>query len=106
MEEEYIDDGIKVRLSCIDHEGARRCATMLVGSACSICRGTSTLCSERLDHQGALMLEFKGKCTPIEQGERQDEAASLSFAFSVLGNRSVPSWENAGVDLRKQEGCF
>ena len=62
QEEEYDDESMKVGLSFTDHEGARRCAIsgMLVGNACSLYRGCSTPCSERVDHEGALMVKFKG----------------------------------------------
>ena len=62
QEEENTDYGIKVGLSCIDHRGARRCAItgILVGNACSTCCGTSTPSCERLHHQGAVMVKFKG----------------------------------------------
>ena len=60
---------IKVGLSDTDHEGARRCAItkMQVGNGCSLCCGSSTSCSERVDHESVLMVNFTGKCVSIEQ---------------------------------------
>ena len=78
---EHDDESMKVGLSFIDHEGVRRCAIsgMLVGNACSLFRGCSTLCSERVDHEGALMVKFKGKCAAIEQCEPFEEQKGLLF---------------------------
>ena len=44
QEEEYDGDGLKVALSYVDHEGARRrpITAMLVGNACALCGGAST----------------------------------------------------------------
>ena len=43
QEEEHDDESMKVGLSFIDHDGARRCAItgMFVGNACSLYRGCS-----------------------------------------------------------------
>ena len=85
QEEEHDDESMKVGLSFIDHDGARRCAItgMFVGNACSLYRGCSTPCSERVDHEGALMVKFKGKCAAIEQYEPFKEQKGLPFFRAV-----------------------
>ena len=63
--------------------------------------GTSTFCSERVDHETVLMVTFMGKCVTIEQDPLFEEQKgidrmkqiSLSFATSVLGSRCVQSLE-------------
>ena len=42
---------------------------MLVGNGGSLNCGTSTLCSERLEREGVLIMKSKGKCVLIEQDE-------------------------------------
>ena len=69
QEEEYDDERLEVGFSFIDREGA--------GNACSLYRGSSTPCSERLDQEGALMVKFKGTCAAIEQYELFKELKRL-----------------------------
>ena len=85
QEEEYDDERMEVVLSFIDPEGA--------GNACSLYRGSSTHCSERLDHEGALMVNFKGTCAAIEQYEPFKELKGLSF-FRTVGRRT-DGWAGA-----------
>ena len=79
QEEEYEDESMQVGLSFIDPEGA--------GNACSLCRGSSTPCSERLDHEGALMVKFKGKCAAALGNTSRSRNCQVppSFARSVVG---------------------
>ena len=85
QEEEYDDERMEVVLSFIDPEGA--------GNACSLYRGSSTLCSERLDHEGALMVNFKGTCAATEQYEPFKVLKGLSF-FRTVGRRT-DGWAGA-----------
>ena len=70
---------MQVVLSFIDPEGA--------GNACSLYRGSSTPWSERLDHEGALMVNFKGTCAATEQYEPFKVLKGLSF-FRKVGRRT------------------
>ena len=85
QEEEYDDESMQVVVSFIDPEGAR--------NACSLYRGSSTLCSERLDHEDALMVNFKGTCAAIEQYEPFKVLKGLSF-FRTVGRRT-DGWAGA-----------
>ena len=79
QEEEYDDERMDVGFSFIDPEGA--------GNACSLYRGSSTPWSEKLDHEGALLVKFKGTCAAIEQYEPFKELEGLSF-FRTVGRRT------------------
>ena len=89
QEEEHDDESMKVGLSFIDHEGVRRCAIsgMLVGNACSLYRGCSTFCPERVDHEGAFMVKFsRASARPLSNTScSRSRKVSLSFARSVVG---------------------
>ena len=82
QEGEHDDESMKVGLSFKDRVGAR--------NACSLYRGSSTPCSERLDHERALMVKFKGKCPATEQYEPFKELIGLSFFRTV--SRRTDGW--------------
>ena len=90
-EDEYDDKGIKVGLSLIDHEGAKRCAItgMLVGTVCCLYNGNGTPCSERVEREGVLTVKFKSMCPSSstsqleEQGRHWQYEAEPSIFCSV-----------------------
>ena len=87
---------------------------MLARSAWLLNCGSSTHSPERVEHQRARMVKFKGKCVPIQHDgpvrradkDWQDEAEShLLSAISVLGRRFVPSWGKTEVEMERLEDC-
>ena len=84
QEGEHDDESMKVGLSFKDRVGG--------GNACSLYRGSSTPCSERLDHEGALMVKFKGKCAAIEQGA--ERSLFLSHGRSSDGRAGRYTWSS------------
>ena len=69
------DTGMKVGLAFFDHEGRKRCAITAkrVENPLSLYNSTSTLCSERVECEGVLMVNIEGKFVPIEQDEPFEE---------------------------------
>ena len=109
-QEEYDDDCIKFHLCDTDHEGARRCAItgMPVGSACSLYCGTSTFCSEWVDHETVLMVKFMGRCVAIEQDgpfEEQKGFGRMKQNLTVFRNFSLGQKMCAIFGKAKVELC-
>ena len=108
QEEEYDDDCIKVGLSDIDHEGARRCAIigMHVGNVCSLYDGFLAFWSERGIMKVLLMVTFMDKCVSIEpDGPFAEHKGIGRMQQNLIFFRSASLAQNMWGIVWKKEDC-